>query len=128
MITETIVAISNHNSSYVDDAYYKNVMKQDEMVDANTYPVQMKLVEVGWMLNESTGEKYGLKFLQAVFNSGNSDLYDTDTIKITVEYLYIKYKEKIIKMLIPTYLLTLFFYLLTLFQFEFTEDEMDWAK
>lgn len=89
MITETIVAINHYNSSYVDDSYYKNVMNEDKLEDANTYPVNMKLVEVGWLLNESGGNKYGLKFLQAVYNSENFDLYDTDTIKITVEYLYI---------------------------------------
>ena len=88
MVTETIVAITHHNCSYVDDYYYKNTMKQDELVDENTYPVQMKLVEVGWMLNETGGKQYGLKFLQAVYNSENIDLYFTDTIKITVEYLY----------------------------------------
>lgn len=51
----------------------------------------MKLVEVGWMLNERSGNKYGLRFLTAVYNSENFDLYDTETIKITVEYLYMKY-------------------------------------
>lgn len=92
MITETIVAISQHNSSYVDNHYYQTTMRQEEFFEENSYPVKMKLVEVGWMLNESSGNQYGLKFLQAIYNSGDNDMYDTDTIKITVEYLYIQYQ------------------------------------
>ena len=83
----------------------------------------MKLVEVGWMLNESKGNKYGLKFLTAVYNSENFDLYDTDTIKITVEYLYMKYSKKVRRVLLPIYIFTLLFFLATLFYFEFVEDE-----
>ena len=94
MITETIVAINHYNSSYVDESYYQTVMEHG-LEDASNYPVRMKLVEVGWMLNETSGQKYGLKFLQAVYNSENFDLYETDTIKITVEYLYMKYSQRI---------------------------------
>jgi hypothetical protein len=82
----------------------------------------MKLVEVGWMLDESDGNKYGLNFLQAVYKSGNADLYYTETIKIAVEYLYIRYTSKIINYLLPIYLTTLGIFLLTLFYFEAVED------
>lgn len=103
-------------------------MKQIELENENSYPVKMKLLEVGWMLNETSGKKYGLKFLQAVYNSGNIDLYFTDTIKITVEWLYQQYSKKILNTLLPIYLGTMTMFLATLFYFEYIEDENDWAK
>lgn len=88
----------------------------------------MKLVEVGWLLNESAGTKYGLRFLQAVYNSENVGLYDTDTIKITVEFLYLKYSRRIQSFLFPIYAFTVLFFLATLFYFELVEDERDYAE
>lgn len=80
------------------------------------------------MLNESSGEKHGLKFLQAVYNSENFDLYTTDTIKITVEYLYMRYSQRIRSLLLPLYFFTLAFFLATLFYFEWVEDMRDYAE
>lgn len=123
MLTETIVAISENNHSYIDELFYKKMEGDD---DATTYPVKMKLVEVGWMIKK--GGKHGLKFLQAILASENNDLYDTDTIKITIEYLYMKYSRKVLFFLLPVYILTVLFFLATLFYFELVEDERDWAK
>lgn len=78
----------------------------------------MKLVEVGWMLNEKEG-RYGLKFLQAVYNAENFDLFENNTIKITVEFLYLKLTRSVLKFTVPIYLLTLFFFTITFFYYEF---------
>lgn len=82
----------------------------------------MKLVEVGWMLNESAGIKYGQRFLQAVYNSGNEDLFYTDTIKITVEYLYSRQTKKILRWPLFIYVCTVALFIATLFYFESVED------
>lgn len=127
MVTETIVLISDHNSSYVDDSYYNLLIDQRELQDASSYPVQMKLVEVGWLLNQSDGNTHGLKFLQAVYNSQNFDLYDTFTIKITVEYLYERYKSQIFRILFPIYIATVIIYLITMYEYERIEDAKDFV-
>lgn len=55
-------------------------------------------------------------------------MYDTDFIKITVEYLYLKYSTRIQKILLPIYAFTLVFFLGTLFYFEIVENEKDFAE
>jgi hypothetical protein len=87
----------------------------------------MKLVEVGWLLNQSDGNTHGLKFLQAVYNSQNFDLYNTFTIKITVEYLYERYKSQIFRILFPIYILTVVIYLITMYEYERIEDAKDFV-
>ena len=62
-----------------------------------------------------------------MYNSENFDLYYTDTIKIIVEYLYMKYSNYIKRYLFPIYMATLALFLATLFYFEYVEDEHDFA-
>jgi len=93
-MTKTIVDVNDNNCSYVDDKYYKDVMEVGRE-DANRYPVTMKLVEVGWILREEPKTRYGLKFLQAIYNSENLEIYNTDTVKIIIEYFFKRYKANV---------------------------------
>lgn len=129
-MTESLVTVAHSNNSYIDESFYKTALRQDELnkEDASSYPVKVKLVEIGWMLNETDKKKHGLKFLQAIYNSENFDLYDTDTIKIIVEFFYMKYSRKILSFLFPIYVATVIIFLTTLFYFEIAENEKEYAK
>lgn len=94
----------------------------DEELDS--YPVKMVLVEVGWILNTPQGHE----FLSEVYHSGNLELYDLDLIKIVIEYLYDKYKVRVLRYQLPCYLIVAVVFLVTVFYHERLEDEQDKAR
>jgi len=126
-MTETIVDINDNNCSYVDDFYYKDVMEVGRE-DANRYPVTMKLVEVGWILREEPKTRHGLKFLQAIYNSENFEIYNTETVKIVIEYFFKRYKANVWTFLLPLYVLSLLIFLLTAYYVEWLEDHKNVHK
>jgi hypothetical protein len=67
--------------------------------DFNSYPVKIVGLEIGWLINED----WGKKFLVAILNSENLDLYEIDSIVILVEWLYSKYRYKAMWRRLPSY-------------------------
>lgn len=53
----------------------------------------MVALEIGWIINSPEG----INFLNAVAYSDRIDLYDLDAIQIMIEFMYIKFKSKVVK-------------------------------
>jgi hypothetical protein len=102
--SSTIVSLAKSKISYIDNHYFMAEMKEDSYIydrnlDENgelragrdagpsdayvSYPVRVEGLEVEWILGEQ-----GRRFLAAVLNSQNLDLYDIPWIQIVIEYLY----------------------------------------
>ena len=95
-LTEDIVRIHESYTTYIDEVYYKNKMR--EQVDdpsSNSYAVKVVALEVGWIIDEKT--KDGMKFLKAVQQSERNDVFDLLAIQILIEYLYKRHKMVAIK-------------------------------
>lgn len=61
--SNTIVCINKAYSSYVDENYFREVMKEDKEADHNSFPVKVVALEVSWLLDNPNE---GKKFLQAI--------------------------------------------------------------
>ena len=102
--SSTIVSLAKSKISYIDNHYFMAEMKEDSYIydrnlDENgelragrdagpsdayvSYPVRVEGLEVERILGEQ-----GRRFLAAVLNSQNLDLYDIPWIQIVIEYLY----------------------------------------
>jgi len=69
-----------------------------EQVDdpsANSYAVKVVALEVGWILDDN--RKEGMKFMKSIAMSDRNDLFDLLAIQILIEWLYKKYKAKVVK-------------------------------
>ena len=88
----------------------------------------MKLVEVGWILREEPKTRYGLKFLQAIYNSENFEIYNTDTVKIIIEYFFKRYKANVWSYLLPLYVVSVMIFVVTAFYVEWLEDNKNLHK
>ena len=79
--------------------------------DFNSYPVKIVGLEIGWLINED----WGKKFLVAILNSENLDLYEIDSIVILVEWLYSKYRVKALGRRFPSYAFAFIIFLVTIY-------------
>ena len=109
---EYIIAVSSSTSSYVDDVFYREQFSEDK--EYQSFPIKMVALEIGWIINQPEG----VNFLNAVAYSDRIDLYDLDAIQIMIEFMYIKFKSKVVKRQLPLYLLYCFIFCLTMFYHE----------
>ena len=54
-----------------------------------SFPVNLIALKLSWVFTED-----GKKFLEQIDNSESVQIYQTDTMKLIIEFLYKKYKEK----------------------------------
>ena len=114
-VNDNIVAINHAFSTYVDQAYYKEYFNIGTASNYKSYSVRTVGVETGWILN--TDEGYS--FLIALNLSANLELFKIDIIQIIIEYLYLRFKTKVVKMRLPLYYLYLITFLLTTTLYEY---------
>ena len=107
-----IITISGSTSSYVDSAYFKDMVGEDpQNKDYITYGVNYHCVRADWILSE---DGQGILFMKELLRQKRSDLFDTMYIKIITAFLYKRYSKKIMRMMLPSYLIhmvVLFIYL-----------------
>ena len=77
----------------------------------------MWMVDINWIIN-SDRDNYGYKFLEKLSRSKNLDLFELDFIKIVIEYLYGRIKNKILYVKLSFFLVRLVVYILTVFYHE----------
>ena len=58
---ESIVAVVQSRGSYVDEAFFKEYMFEEDNNNYNSYPVKVVGLEVGWLIKDKNN--YGKKFL-----------------------------------------------------------------
>ena len=108
-INDDFVAILASGTSYVDNEYYRKTAGEDiENLSYKNYPVNVQGISIDWIINMDEGNEYGKKFLQAIFNSESLDIFECKSISALIEFLYIKYKTKILRNRLPFYVLQLF--------------------
>ena len=104
---EKIVKVSDSPGVYIDDRFYQESMNEDKNDKNNkSFPVSVVAMRIDWILNEPEG----IKFLFAILDSDNLDLYEVPSLQMLIEYLFLKYKFVIIKDQLPLYLLQLTFF------------------
>jgi hypothetical protein len=57
-----------------------------------SFPVNVVAMRIDWILNEPEG----MRFLFAILDSDNLDLYEVPSLQMLIEYLFQKYKKVII--------------------------------
>ena len=89
---DKIVRISSAQCSYIDEAYYKQLMDEN-VTDPSykSYPVRVVALRMQWIL-----KKHGYSFLRNILKSENLELYNVPTVQIIIEYLYGRYKRVIL--------------------------------
>lgn len=107
-LTEDIVAMSDAQSIYVDDLWFKKKMheksfknKEGEKVhnDFKNFPIEVKAIKIRWFINSD----YGKKFLIQILNNENIELYNIQTLRIIIEYFYQKYIHFLFKFDFPLF-------------------------
>jgi hypothetical protein len=69
-LEEDIIRITESPSVLIDDNYYKKVM--GESPENRSYPVQVKGIRIGWLLNNEEG----IEFLKELLQTENLAIYD----------------------------------------------------
>ena len=97
-----IIAISGSRSAYVDSDYFKNTVGEDTTnKNFMTYAVNYHCARVDWILNE----QIGLNFMKELLRQKRRDLFNTMYIKMLTAYLYKRYSKKIMRTMLPVYIL-----------------------
>lgn len=118
-MNESIVAINHAYSTYVDQAYYKEYFNTGTESNYKSHSVKTVGVETGWIIN--TPEGY--KFLISLNQSANLDLFKIEVIQIIIEYLYQRYKQKVVNNRLPLYCVYLLIFLGNTQFFEYMMEE-----
>ena len=90
----------------------------DENQDYKSYPVEVRALEVNWILNTDQG----LQYLQALYTSENLDIFNQDSIKMLAEFYYYHYKKSILKIRLPAYLVQMAIFYLSVVLFETVKE------
>ena len=107
-----ILVCTPSNVQYVDGVYFTNVMKEKkDNKNALTYAVKIKSINADWIINDEDG----LGFLQELIRQNNKEMFETPYIEIIIEFLYNKFSAKIIKGIMPLFLLNYIFIFLMIF-------------
>ena len=65
-----------------------------------SFPVKVQAIRIRWIINT----KYGQKLLTEIKNNESLSNYTIPSLKITIEFLYLKIKQVIIMYLLPIYI------------------------
>jgi len=120
---DKIVAIGDAQSSYIDEDYFKKKMGENlEDERFKSYPVKVVALRMQWILQEE-----GEEFLLNILRSENLDIYAIPAIQIMIEYLYLQYKEVILKYNLPVYggQLLCFFGMLYLHEHQYKTESVE---
>ena len=59
--------------------------------DNNNYPVKVVALRIAWILTDD-----GKKFLEAVLNSSDLNIYTNKTMVVTIEFLYQYFRNRVL--------------------------------
>ena len=100
---EVIVATSPSRCSYVDGDYFRDVMGERH-TDTSflTFPVIVKAVRADWLLDDNSDS--GLDFLRDLMKVQDSRIFATDYVTIVIQFLYSRFRDKIVTQKLPFYI------------------------
>jgi hypothetical protein len=112
-----IVSINMAPSSYVDNAYFREKMLEDEEnLNYINFPIKMVALKTGYLFTQN-----GYDFLKAILYSENLELFSCKTNIVIIEFLYKHYRRYIRKYRLPVYIFQLVIYFITILV---TEDKI----
>ena len=117
ILNEEIIAMNHTSSLYVDDLWFKTYMgeeKRKSQIKTTNYPVEITALKIRWFISSH----YGKKFLTSILNNENIEMYNIITLRIIIEYFYIKYKKYLFSKELPIFLAQIFFFYLTMWSNE----------
>ena len=95
-MNNNIVKIACQNSCYIDDDFY--IVKMDEIAEKTnngiSYPVKILSVDISWLFDPNQ-EQDGLKFLRAMIDKDNVEVFKIKSIEMIVEFLFSSFKIKL---------------------------------
>ena len=108
--------VESSQSSYLDNRFYDRIQNWSETVFKNingsaNQPVILKGMDVQWLLNNIEG----LKFLLKLSNHKVISFYETEAVKIIVQFLWSHYKNKIIFFTLIPYIIYHVLFLILIF-------------
>jgi hypothetical protein len=69
------------------------------------HPVYVRGMSIDWIISHDEPGNNGKKFIDALVNAQNLEIYDCDTIVAIVEFLYMYYREALMRERLPPYIL-----------------------
>lgn len=108
--SDEIVCMTESNSIYVDNKFYKDRMNERiNDPSCSSYPVRVVALRAGWIL-KTDDHIDGRYFLQEVLRNEDLSYYNLKSLRMLIEFLYLKIKVTIFRLLLPCYLsnITLF--------------------
>ena len=100
-----IVATAAIPHSYVDDLFFEESIGETSSNEI-TYSIKFKSIRVDYILN-SGAEDAGLAFLKNMLRLKKMSLFDTSYMDLLIQFLFKHYSKKIMRTLLPFYLLQL---------------------
>lgn len=86
-----------------------------------SFPVNVVAMRIDWILDTKKPE--GRKFLKAILQSNNLDLYEVESLQMLIEFLYQMFKNVVLTIQMPLFVLQLItFYWLMALNEEFIEN------
>ena len=114
VLNDMIVRIADQNCSYIDEYFYRKEMKEDKNHEMSSYPVDMHLIEIGWMFAGNTGHR----FLSELQKQENLDIYDVELVQCIIVYLFNKFKWVFFTILLPAYMVICLIFVWTIIKHE----------
>jgi hypothetical protein len=111
MMNEDVVQLSSSPSLYVDDKWFETHMgeaKEDPLY--TNYPVKIKAMKIRWYILS----EHGKKFLTAIYNNEDIDLYNIPTLRIMIEFFYKQYKNFLLEKDMPLFVFKSLIFIMTL--------------
>jgi hypothetical protein len=68
---------------------FKHTDKNPEKKDCKNYPVEVEAIRIKWFINSI----HGKRFLNEILNSENLEIYNSNTIRMVIVYLYKRFND-----------------------------------
>lgn len=105
---DKIVKICESACINIDDQFYIDMMDEQDVSSSNykSFPVKVVALRVAWIVNKSEGKE----FLQSIYMNENLEYYKIPSVYMIVEFMYGKYKNILLRQLLPAFVLQAFFF------------------
>ena len=108
--SDDIICMTESNTIYVDDKFYKEKMNEkSEDPECSSYPVKVVAIRIGWIL-KSDDHIDGRYFLQEILRNEDLSYYNLKSLRMLIEFLYMKIKFTIFRLLLPCYICNQFLF------------------
>lgn len=106
-----IVAQGHSSMTFLDDEYFEldpnfnqkrqfyKDGKEKNSFNKKSYPVDIEAQRIDWIIKDE--DKYGLRYLQEIYNCKNLDIFEQRSITMLIEFLYSRFRLMILFLYLP---------------------------